>query len=372
MEFFTFSNMMSAYSMFFLLMGIMLMFGHVGQHESMKNYRKGRRIWSVAFFILGLSGLYEAINPPAALTRTYIHVYVASFISYIHATLNSYGYLYMLDARKSSFRFFNIYVIFVIPVLLLMGYLAFYFPSMQNMMSVILGVFYAIQVVLMISILWKEFLNGKNALGNFYDDDKMRAYSWMNVAINFVLVLAFVNLLNFYMVKTDTILKIMNVAVYVYFGMKVINYQSVFAFLDIAKKEEKKEELVVEELSLQENGASLSSDSIQSKYYEKLEPMMEKWIFDKGFIATELSLMQVAEEIGTNSTYLSLYLNKKLNTNFNTWLNTLRVNYSIELMSQYPDNRADEIAYKSGFDKPYNYSRWFKKVTGKSIREYRS
>ncbi len=157
MEFFTFSNMMSAYSMFFLLMGIMLMFGHVGQHESMKNYRKGRRIWSVAFFILGLSGLYEAINPPAALTRTYIHVYVASFISYIHATLNSYGYLYMLDARKSSFRFFNIYVIFVIPVLLLMGFLAFYFPSMQNMMSVILGVFYAIQVVLMISIYGKNF-----------------------------------------------------------------------------------------------------------------------------------------------------------------------------------------------------------------------
>ena len=105
--------------------------------------------------------------------------------------------------------------------------------------------------------------------------------------------------------------------------------------------------------------------------HEKLEPKIELWVAEKKFCRPELTIKKVAEEIGTNYNYLSAHLNRNLGMNFQAWLNTLRVNEGKFLLLSEPRLSIEEIGTMVGFTQNYNFSKWFKLVTGMTPFQYR-
>ena len=75
--------------------------------------------------------------------------------------------------------------------------------------------------------------------------------------------------------------------------------------------------------------------------------------------------------MGTNHTYLSTYLNSNLNQTFSVWLNTLRIEESKHILTDGQKKSIEEIGVMVGFQQSYNFSRWFKIVTGTTPFKWR-
>lgn len=99
-------------------------------------------------------------------------------------------------------------------------------------------------------------------------------------------------------------------------------------------------------------------------------PGIERWITEKRYCACDLSIKDVAMQIGTNHTYLSMYLNEILNVTFQVWLNTLRIEESKRILTS-ENITIEEVGVKVGIPQSYNFSRWFKIVTGTTPFRYR-
>lgn len=86
--------------------------------------------------------------------------------------------------------------------------------------------------------------------------------------------------------------------------------------------------------------------------------------------AEKLTLRDVATSIHINESYLSKLFKKELGVGFTDYLNTLRIQKSVELLSQ-TDMNLLEIAGQVGFEDQSYFTKVFKKVTGKTPRQFK-
>lgn len=85
----------------------------------------------------------------------------------------------------------------------------------------------------------------------------------------------------------------------------------------------------------------------------------------------ELSLQSVADYAGVSGSYISKLIVKELGISFTEYLNNYRVERAKELI-QNSTLKIYEISERVGFGSIENFSRVFKKITGKSPKEYAS
>ena len=85
--------------------------------------------------------------------------------------------------------------------------------------------------------------------------------------------------------------------------------------------------------------------------------------------------MQLAQALGTNRTYLGMYFSSQ-GTTYNAYINTLRINYFIELCRQASaaaggqSIQAKQLAARSGYRSYRTFSVAFKQRTGQSVKDW--
>ena len=80
----------------------------------------------------------------------------------------------------------------------------------------------------------------------------------------------------------------------------------------------------------------------------------------------------LARRLNTHPNYLSQVINEKEGKNLYDYVNTLRIEEFIKLVSQ-PHNQnltLLSLAYECGFNSKSSFNRYFKKTTGQSPSEY--
>ena len=82
------------------------------------------------------------------------------------------------------------------------------------------------------------------------------------------------------------------------------------------------------------------------------------------FLQPGLQLVDVAERLHSNKTYVSKLVNSTYNIGFPELLNTLRVDYAEQYILSHRTARQDEIAKACGFQSASSFNNIFKKVTG--------
>lgn len=82
----------------------------------------------------------------------------------------------------------------------------------------------------------------------------------------------------------------------------------------------------------------------------------------------DLTIEGLAAKMHTNRTYLSRAVNENYQMSFRQWLNTYRIERSIQYMLTHPTANQEEIAHESGFLSASSFNHKFKSITGTSPR----
>lgn len=102
---------------------------------------------------------------------------------------------------------------------------------------------------------------------------------------------------------------------------------------------------------------SWDDDSLLSRF--------ENLIFGKQlYLESGLTLVDVAEKLHTNKTYVSRLVNNTYEMPFPDLINTLRVDFAEQYIVAHRDARQNEIAQACGFSSASSFNNIFKKVTG--------
>lgn len=84
----------------------------------------------------------------------------------------------------------------------------------------------------------------------------------------------------------------------------------------------------------------------------------------------DITLQMLADYLGFNVYYCSKYIKKNTGMNFLEYLNAVRV-ANAEVLLLNTDKNITEVALETGFSSPSSFNRVFKKIKGKSPKEFR-
>ena len=100
------------------------------------------------------------------------------------------------------------------------------------------------------------------------------------------------------------------------------------------------------------------------KKMEQIPAVLGEWTARKLYCVPGVSIKSLSTQIGINSNYLSFYFNHVLGANFHQWLYTLRIEEAKRIILRNPGVKISEVASAVGIPIIYNFSRWFKSITG--------
>ncbi|TDX84505.1 helix-turn-helix domain-containing protein [Epilithonimonas xixisoli] len=96
---------------------------------------------------------------------------------------------------------------------------------------------------------------------------------------------------------------------------------------------------------------------------ENILLFLEKFEKEKKYLEKDLNIQQLAQQCGTNVSYLSKVINQYKKDNFLSYINNLRLEYVVQLWKTNPKTKhlmIQEIAHKSGFNTAQSFSKNFK------------
>lgn len=106
-------------------------------------------------------------------------------------------------------------------------------------------------------------------------------------------------------------------------------------------------------------------------FYSNIAEKINAWISAAKYLSPGLTIKDLAEEIGTNRTYLSAYINSTYNTTFRSWITSLRLEYAKQQLIESPEQKLSEIAEKSGFITLSTFMKIFKEKEGCTPAQWR-
>jgi AraC-like DNA-binding protein len=232
-------------------------------------------------------------------------------------------------------------------------------PHLQEINSVIFGVVFSVKCLWMAYTCYKEYRNCTKELDNYYDQTP--DIGWMKSVLIISYLLSVFTIVHFYIPETHFIYFPLLLICYVYLTLKIVDYLpekiSSIRHDNVHESIEPKQE------------AEKAKPATDLK--AKLEGPVLKWIEEKKFIRPNLTIKDVASDIGTNHNYLSKYLNSVIGQTFTVWLHTLRIEESKLLLNDSAKMPIEEVGKRVGIDELYNFSRWFKVITDMTPYQFR-
>jgi AraC-like DNA-binding protein len=206
----------------------------------------------------------------------------------------------------------------------------------------------------MFFVCYKEYRNCEKELVNYYDVTP--DIKWIKSLMYISVFMSAFTIISFYVKVLQIPYFIAIPLIYTYIVIKVLNFMP-----------RKIEEIRAKNLYMEKKKEEKETKTMEDKIGHKVE----KWVDEKKFCQSELTIKDVALQMGTNQSYLSSYLNNNIGMTFQVWLNTLRVDESKVILVGNKETSIEEVGSMVGIPQSYNFSRWFKIVTGTTPYKYR-
>lgn len=115
---------------------------------------------------------------------------------------------------------------------------------------------------------------------------------------------------------------------------------------------------------------SLVSPAVMDRMQEQILKII---VFDKKYLDKNYSAQDLANEIGTNSRYISAVVNVRFHMNFTSFVNSYRINdaKSILVDKRYQDLNIEEVSDMVGFSNRQSFYAAFYRFTGITPRQWR-
>ena len=105
---------------------------------------------------------------------------------------------------------------------------------------------------------------------------------------------------------------------------------------------------------------------------EQIIEQLNQWIENKGYIIQGLTINTLSLELRINKTYLSAHINNKYKMTFREWINSLRIEYAKEIMTEDPTRINDEIAKLAGYTSRTHFIKVFTDLEGQSPSNWKN
>lgn len=124
-------------------------------------------------------------------------------------------------------------------------------------------------------------------------------------------------------------------------------------------------EIIAIEPASKENAA----DEVLTEWKPKLLGLLQE---EKIYEDPELTLTQVAKQLQSNPSFISMVVNRGFGLNFNDFINQFRIEAVKEMLKKGEHKKQTllGIAYECGFNSKATFNRAFKKVTGLTPKEW--
>ncbi|MCR5131162.1 MAG: helix-turn-helix domain-containing protein [Prevotella sp.] len=113
---------------------------------------------------------------------------------------------------------------------------------------------------------------------------------------------------------------------------------------------------------------------VSAQVMDDLEERIHHLIYtQKRFRDKKYSAKRLAEDLGTNTRYISAVVNVKFHMNYTSFVNSFRVNEAMNMLtdSRYLKMNMEDISDAVGFANRQSFYAAFYKMTGKTPRDYR-
>lgn len=350
---FIFAN--ATFAFIFAILGLFSIFLHIPKEDDYKYYRKSRYTLGIGFFVMvGYCVLRMALPPNKIDEFTSFSIQMFFSLAFSWLTYSSFMYIiYVEKYKRKRFLADGIAPLVLMSISIAVG---MKYPQIQHINTIIFGVIFGLKCFWMAYSCIVEYNRCIKDLDNYYSNSP--DISWMRNMLFAVIFLSVFTMIYFYVRSIEMIFYPIFFSIYVYLVFKLINYLPVK--ISRLRKESAEEEQEKKETA---------KPSVDLK--QKLEEPVRKWVNEKKFVKPNITIKDAALEIGTNHNYLSKYINSFLGMTFSSWLHTLRIEESKALLTGPEKISIEEIGQKVGIPEIYNFSRWFKTITGMTPQQYR-
>lgn len=103
------------------------------------------------------------------------------------------------------------------------------------------------------------------------------------------------------------------------------------------------------------------------------DQILEKILIEKKYKERDYSAKKLADDLGTNSRYISAVVNVKFHMNYTSFVNKYRVEEAMTLLAdkRYKDLTIEEISDMVGFSNRQSFYASFFRILGITPRDYR-
>ena len=346
-------NLNILYVILFAILGVFTCFMHIPKEVSFSGYRKSRMILGGAFFFMTAYCVLRFFRPQNL--DDYVDFWVLTVISLLFSWLNFTSFLYIIDTSYSIRKNFLIDGIIPLSAMFAAGIVGMFMLEHKSIFEIILGFVFIVKNIRMLYICEREWRKVYREQQNFYDEEV--DIVWMRILLWLTFALSLCTLIALYVPAVHFLYCYIAPMVFVYMTFKVVNY--------LPRKIDSMRQATTVSASTAKVNAPKAIN-----LEDKIKPLVDRWIAEKRFCRANLSIKEVAMQMGTNHNYLSQYLNNTLHTTFQMWLNTLRIEESKLILSTEKIS-IEEVGVRVGIPESYNFSRWFKLVTGVTPFKYR-
>ena len=341
-------------SLFFALLGAAMFFLHIPKDEKFKYYRHSRYILGAGFLFVCLYCVLEPLIP--TIQEEFSHKAVLSLVYLVFIWLLYSSFLALIFSSKYTRKKFILDGAIPIALMLILIFIGFSHPHLQHINAFAFALILGIKCVWMSYMCLKEFSKVKNELENYYEE--IPHIEWMRTIIWLVLALALITIVGIFVPVLRYASDTLGIILYAYLTAKMLNY--------VPRKIEK-----IRNETVNNETEDEVKEEKDKEFRDKMAPIVAGWIVKKAYTQPDLSIVDVAREMGTNQNYLSRYLNSHLNMTFSIWLNGLRVEESKTLLANERQLSIEEIGQTVGFKESYNFSKWFKNITGETPYQFK-
>ena len=342
------------YVIIFGFLGATAFFLQIPDETGLKYYKKARHIFGSALLILCGYCIFRLVDQQHY--HDYVDFWTLVTFSLIISWMTYATFLFLMETPRYRTKQFLVDGLIPASLMLISGGIGLVYPSTQGVLMVVFGIIFTVKFLWMFYTCLREFRKCERELKEYYSEGP--DIRWIGFAIWASLIFSMFTIASFYYPTIHLLYYLLIPVFYIFYLFKIVNFapkkidaiRKQNTVMDVAPKEKKK---------------------VASDIEGKIGPLVNEWVASKKFCVPNLTIRDVASEIGTNHNYLSQYLNNTLDKTFQVWLNTLRIEESKKLLTDGKKRSIEEIGEMVGFGQIYNFSRWFKIVTDTTPFKYR-
>lgn len=335
-------------------LGIVLLFGKVPLAAEYLPYRKAKRCLATAYFIMGLNlVVYLVISSSADWKALNPYIKCADFIFfYLEAIFFFSTFFHLLDEKCMSWRNFRKdWAVFLASVVLMITSTVGLFGKVGSWVSWFPFFMFFVQYVMFLKRFYILYNEKRRKLDNYFAEDMQQFMSWIKKSIILIIltsVLSFTTLLGG--IIYNYLFQVYVISANFYIAISFINYAAMYGKLNSAE---------VTDRERMETDTEEQKISQADNYEHLFGEQVKRWLSEKRFLAPQLTIDDLAAEMGTNKLYMSRYINRKHGDNFSTWITKLRLEEAKSYMRENPNVKQEEVAIHSGFSSSSYFSRVF-------------